>query len=468
VKLACAIACFAAQAAWSAVPGLPTGLTVRVVDEAGRPVPEAFVVAREFVNVPQMHGSRTYCDRADAVRAGPAEVAMRLPAAGMGHMAPGRTYAMEAFAYVKGHCVAPTGAARAAAYSLSVPPGIRGQEPPKTVQAGEAVTLRAREVAGAEERLEYLLNFSSALLCESWSDRSKDGVAQLVSALRAEAQSMPRESAYAKSLAQRLGAQLDTVARLDKSGGQMPPMSVGLAPSPLQRNFLVAPANARLHWPSSDTDLVVMAVDRSPTAYGAALAAAAPVAVAPARPGALQAATPSGTVIRAEPAQPQAEDTRLTIHCRPGATCNLDERDAQGQTALHQYASDLDVDRFRLLLERGADPSVAVDRHGSNAVDAVLRRAVMQPPALGSINADKAREIIDLIAASPKAGIRASLAAQLKSEPALWFVKSPESLAILTHARAKLAALPTRADGAGACERIEVAPGYDAGPLRLR
>ena len=127
-----------------------------------------------------------------------------------------------------------------------------------------------------------------------------------------------------------------------------------------------------------------------------------------------------------------------------------------------------DLDRFRLLLDRGADPSVAVDRHGANAVDAVLRRAVMQPPALGSIDSDKARAIIDLIAASPKAAIRASLAAQLKAEPTQWFVKSPEALAILVHARQKLAALPARADGAGTCERIEAGPGYEPGPLRLR
>jgi len=109
VKLAFAIACLAAHAAWA---GLSTGLTVRVVDEGGRPVPEAFVVAREFVNVPQLHGSRTYCERADVARGGAGDVAMRLPAAGISHMSPGRTYAIETFAYVKGQCVTPTGSAR--------------------------------------------------------------------------------------------------------------------------------------------------------------------------------------------------------------------------------------------------------------------------------------------------------------------------------------------------------------------
>ena len=466
MKHAFAIALLAAPAAWAAVPGLPTAITVRVVDEAGRPVPEAFVVAREFVNVPQFHGSRTYCERGDVARAAPGEAAMRLPAAGMGHLAPNRTYALEAFAYVKGQCVQRTGSARAAAHLLSLPYGIRSSDPPRTIQAGETATLRSVPMAGGEERLEYLVNLSTAILCEAWSDRSKDEVARLAAALRAEAQAIPRESAYAKSLAQWLNTHLDTVARMDQPGTGIPPAVVGLAPSPVQRNFLVAPANARLHWPASDTGLIVMAAERGPTAYGAAMAAAAP---APAvRASAQPPVKPAGTVVRVEAAQPPVEDTRLTIHCRPGATCNLDERDAQGRTALHQYASELDLERFRLLLERGADPSVAVDRHGSNAVDAVLARAVSNPPARGSNNADYARAIIDLIAASPKAAIRASLAADLRSEPSQWFAKSPESLAILTHARAKLAALPARADGAGTCERIEIAPGYEPGPLRLR
>jgi hypothetical protein len=429
VRLALALAALAAGAApWAALPGFPTTFTVRVIDEAGRPVPDAFVVAREFVTIPQFHGSRSACERADAGRAGAGSYEVRLPAAGAGHLSPNRSHALEALAYAKGLCVERTPSARAAAYTMSLPAAMRG-EGQKAVEAGAAVALRARPMGMGEERLEYLVNFSSVLVCSEWSARSRDGLARLVQAIDAEADAIPRESAYAKSLAQRLRGQLAIAGRADPSAAQAMPGVAPLNRTSPARNFLVAPANAALRWPAATETggMVVMAVNRS-----------------------------------------SSGDASLAVHCRPGFACNLDERDENGKTALYQFAAELDVERVTLLLERGADPSVAVDRFGADAIDAVIGRAIMRPPALGSIDAGKALAVIELLAASPKAAIRASLAEQLKADPAQWMVKSPESLAILTKARERLAAVPARPDSAATCERVEAEAGYEMRPPRLR
>jgi hypothetical protein len=69
-------------------PALAANFTVRVVDEDGKPVPGAIVFGREFVNVPQLHGSSTHCARADAAAATAAVHDVELPMAGLGKLAP--------------------------------------------------------------------------------------------------------------------------------------------------------------------------------------------------------------------------------------------------------------------------------------------------------------------------------------------------------------------------------------------
>jgi hypothetical protein len=367
---------------------------------------------------------------------------------------PGRKRALDTFAYVKGQCVPATLSARTAARSLSVPETYRSVDPGKAVQPGQAVTLRARPAPQGEDRLEYLLNMSAALACAQWSERSREGLAALVSAIQAEVQALPRESVYAKSLARRLKGELAAISvkATPTDGPQGVRTFDPLPPTP--RNFIIAAPGTPIRWPTEEGGMAVMAVNR-----GSALSAASPAMAPGAMPQtrALQPARPA----------PVPGVEQLVVHCRPGTSCSLDERDESGKTAIYEAAAKLDVERVAFLLEHGADPSVAVDRFGANAIDAVMRRAIMQPPAAGSIDAERARGVIDLIAASPRARIRERLARDLAAEPAQWIMKAPETVAILVHAREKLRSTATLAEGGG-CELIEPEARTGEFPVRLR
>ena len=445
----------AACVSCAATAAMASAFTVRVVDDNGRPLEGAFIVAREFMDEPKLHGSRTFCAHADAAPASRGTHEALLPGAGLGQLLPGRRRALDAFAYAKGQCVASTLSGRAAARSLSVPEAYRAVDAGKAVQRGQAVTLRARPATNAEDRLEYLLNMTAALACEQWSERSRDGLASLVSAIQAEAGALPRESAYAKALSQRLKGELAaTSVKAVPGDGPRGLATFDPAPPP-PRNFIIAAPGTPIRWPAEEGGMVVMAVNR-----GSALSAASP-------------AMPPGAVPQARALQPPrpasspSAQAQLVVHCRPGSSCSLDERDASGKTAIYEAAAKLDVERVTFLLEHGADPSVAVDRFGANAIDALVRRAIMQPPAAGSIDAERARAVIDLIAASPKARIRERLAQQLAAEPGQWIVKAPETVAILTHAREKLRSTATIPEGGG-CQLIEPEARSGEFPVTLR
>jgi len=178
--------------------------------------------------------------------------------------------------------------------------------------------------------------------------------------------------------------------------------------------------------------------------------AAAPPAGAPSR----AAPFPSPGTIAIDTA-PAAARPRLEIRCRhaaPGAR-DLDERDAQGRTALAQYASDLNVEAVELLVAGGANPSIESPLGGTDAIEAWMRLVMNGTVAIGSPEAARAIAVIDALAASPKAALAPELKADLASDPSQW--RYWQANALMLHAREALAKVPARAQGARACEALD-------------
>jgi hypothetical protein len=455
-------------AACAAVAGAATGadFAVRVVDEAGRPVPGAFVIGREFVDVPQLHGSRTYCDRADAAPVAREVHEITLPGAGIGKLAPGRHYALEAFAYAPGYCIDRTPPAHRAAASNALPATWRSGPP--AIAAGSETTLRARPAAPGEERLAYLVDFSLALACPagSWSRRSGASLQQLSNAMAAEANGAA-ETKYGKLLASQVRRNLAQATRSDAGGPAAPPRAVNVATQAdnFVRDFIVAPGHYRVQFPAANAapgqPAFAIASAGGGTAYGAAQPAA--------RPGA--APGPATIVVQGQTAARLASpgSAGLVIHCRHGAParCDLDERDAQGKTALAHYAAQLDVEAVGLLVSNGANPSAPSGVSGVDAFETLVARLIMNPPASGSIDAGNAIRILEIMAASPRATVRAGLRAELEAPEAQWATQSPQALAVLRQAREKLRSVRVRPDPA-ACAPIGDELRHDALPVRLR
>jgi hypothetical protein len=175
----------------------------------------------------------------------------------------------------------------------------------------------------------------------------------------------------------------------------------------------------------------------------------------------LQAAqpAPSPFVPAPPPAEPVKKDNAtvvveaarmpppgLIIHCRHGepSRCNLDERDAQGRTAIAGYAAELKVDEVQLLLANGAHPSAPAGTGGIDAFDLVLSRLRMRTPAEGSIDGANALRILEAMAAAPGATLRAELRKDLDTPEAQWVPMSPQARTLMLEARARLASLPAR------------------------
>ena len=454
----------------AAMPGFGTSFTVEIVDESRKPVAGAFVVAREFVNISQLHGSRTFCERADAARADAVPLVVRLPAAGTSHLDPFRDHALEALAYAPGYCIERTPSARAAAYNASSPPGLRSQGP-APVTASQQVRLNARRVPGDEQRLQYLLGLSTALACggADWSPRSKQALGELAEAMGREADAIAK-SRYQKLLAQRLRGRLAEAARMERKMYDDPAMVMSADSSmPFVRDFLVAPAGTAVRWPTGreppGTIGLAIALPRG-NAHAAVSATMPPGSAAFASTSPRSAAlTPTAPVaVQAPP----AESTRVAVHCRHGApsACDLDERDAEGRTAISRYAEDLDVEAVELLLSLGASPSVPMNVRDADAFDALVARIVQRPPAAGSIDSAKAGRILALMAASPGATIRAGLGADIDDSPQ-WKM-ADEARGILIAQRDRLRALPRRDEVRVACPPVEVERTYDPLPVRLR
>jgi hypothetical protein len=157
----------------------------------------------------------------------------------------------------------------------------------------------------------------------------------------------------------------------------------------------------------------------------------------------------------------------LVIHCRHGApsACDLDERDVDGATALHGLAWAGRIDEVRALLEAGADPNATKGPGGQTPMDIVLRQVL-----LGYDGAAKAAEVLDALAASPRATLSAGLKEDLAADPSTWRLvpPGPARERLMRH-REALLRLPARpAQPKPGCEDPGFQYSLREGPVRLR
>lgn len=456
----------------AAVAGLgEDGLAVRLVDGQGKPpAGEAFVVAREFVSVPQFHGSKTYCFRGD-IEAGPGERhVVRLPGVGLdGPSLLDRRYsAYEAFAYAPGQCFERTPSAGRAAEGARFPGGGAGLGIRPGVDAGSETVLRSTPMKSPEERLLYLIDFANGLRCADphWSDRTAGNLERLSAAMLAEAESIAHDR-YERHLVDELRGKLTLAAALRSKPSNEPFVaSLNAISQPYARDFVIAPANARVSWqprPAKPGTLEAptMAIVASPAVVQSAR-------ISPgASPGYPGFATSGASAIAISPGNaavaqsPEPLSTQRAIHCRNGpvSACDLDERDIRGNTALAASVAELDVEAVQLLLDAGANPSVQVNVAGLAAPEALITRLVTRPVAAGSPEEQRARTLLALIAAHPKATLLQSVSEDLAADPKTWIV-APASRGLLLEARDAWRDLPVRADPRPTCERIEPAAAY--------
>ena len=133
----------------------------------------------------------------------------------------------------------------------------------------------------------------------------------------------------------------------------------------------------------------------------------------------------------------------FVIHCRHGApsACDLDERDGDGATLLHGLAWAGRLDEVQALLEAGADPNATKGPAGPTPMDIVLRQVMA-----GYDSAAKAAQVVDALAASPRATLSAALKEDLAADPSTWRLvgAGPARERLLRH-REALLRLPARA-----------------------
>jgi len=440
-------------------------LSVRLVDDQGKaPRGEAFVVSREFVSVARFHGSNTYCFRGDIDAATGELHQMRLPGVGLDGpaMLDRRYSAYEAFAYAPGQCFERTPRARDAADGQRFPGGGAGIGIKPAIAADSRSVLHSKPMHSPEERLLYLLDFADGLRCEDphWSERTAGNLARLSAAMLSEAQSIARDR-YERHLVDELRGKLTLATSLrTRASGDLPVASLYVATSPYARDFIIAPANARVSWQPRPArpgtlDAPTMAIVASPgIVQSAKISPGAPIGY----PGHATSASPGSAAV-AQSLEPLSRS--LVIHCRNGpvSACDLDERDIRGNTALATSVSELDVESTQVLLDAGANPSAPVNIAGLAAPEALVTRIITRPPAAGSQDEQRARTILGLIAASPKATLLQSVRDDLAADPKTW-IPGPASRTLLLEAREAWRNLPARADPQPTCERIETATLY--------
>lgn len=346
-----------------------------VRDAADRPAPGAFVVARELGELGKFHGTVTYCIRA-AARPASATGATRvdLPAATLEALALSDRR-LEVLAYRPGHCVA-----RA-----------------KDVQSA---TLRLRPAPNRpDERLPYLEELAVSIVCrrEGWSPGSTAVVEKLIAAIEGEVKPLVH-GPWERQVADRIKVYL-------KIAKSFPSLEDLVQPSPLAeprplspRDFIIVPATyassydeRKKLWVAAPPRPPEQIISLSPPSGSRPGQAVAVMGVIDPIPGASGGG--GGVLDRAPP----------TIRCRFGAPskCNVDQRDDEGETALGNAVKYFRVEEVRILIEAGADPSVPTTPGGLPAAELVAQR--MKRTSAGAWDAEQGRQILALLASSPKA-----------------------------------------------------------------
>ena len=433
-----------------------TEINVAVRDaQSGRPLEGAFVVAREFATVGKFHGSSTYCIRGDVAQSTGARVTMELPFPGTDSFRGAR--AIEAFAYRPGYCIA-----RA-----------RGLDPSAEVR----LDLR-RAAQGPEDRLLYLGDMVQLLVCGEprWSGRGRAGIERLAAAMTAEAEPLAR-SRYEKALLENIKRGL-AVAREMKRDPDGVHTAMAVQPARpaagpgFTRDFIVGDPGLRVAW--DDNRRMAIAAIPAQAPQAASVIAAPSVAMQGARPGNAAVASSGGLSVQGIAVQPRvsvtAEPLKPVIHCRrgPPSACDLDERDAQGVTALQGYVGALKPAEVKALLDAGADPSVAAKPSNVAPIETLVERMARTQP--GTASARDAAEILEMLAAHPKVALPPKLREDLAADPSTWTsVQHSPGRSLLVEARARLLALPARAEEAGACQPLGTVRDHgQQAPIRLR
>ena len=453
-----------------------TEFTVTLRDAAtGKPVDGAFVVAREFTTVGQFHGSKTYCIRGDVAQAKGARVDIRLPSAGTDSFRGAR--AIEAFAYRPGYCLARTADGRAASYAL-YGPSFGAERPNPLDPAVETRLEMRRSTQEREDRLLYLVDMAQGLACGEprWSDRGREGIDRLSGAMLAEAQALARNR-YEKSLVERLKGGL-AIAREMKPNPEGAPMHMaiqGLQPMSLAagfpRDFIVGDPDLRVSWDASRN--MAIAAMPAPAPQAAVVMAMPGVGYQAVQPGSAAVASSGGAIAQGIVVQPRttvsAGRLQPAIHCRHGApsACDLNERDAQGVTALQGFVGALKPAEVKVLLDAGADPSIASKPSNVAPIETLVERLARTQPDTGT--AKDAFEILEMLASHPKVTLPRKLREDLAADPATWTsVQHSPGRALLVEARPRLIALPVRPEEQPACAPLGYARDYGQAPIRLR
>jgi hypothetical protein len=443
---------------------LGTAIKVGVRDAAtNKPLDGAFVVVREFADVGQLHGSSTYCVRAQVAVANAPSFTLKLPHPGTDMLT--RARALEGLAYRPGYCLARIGNAAAAARHKRVSMGMAA--PAELDASADNRFSMQRAAQTVEERLLHLEQAAHGLACHEarWGDGSKEAMGRLAEAMLGEASSIAK-TRYEKHLAQRIGATIAVARDLGKAGPMpsAPYAVIGGAETRFTRDFIVAPSNARIAWSDAKRPIVAIA---GPAAMSVAVAAAPPGAPVP-PVSAAPTPSPRPTNVPVLAPQPVAPPV-LAIHCKHGApsACDLDERDADGATALYGFARAGRPDEVRVLLEAGADPNATKGPRGDTAMDVAVRQVL-----LNYDSAEKAAQVLDVLAADPRTTIRPALREALADDPSSWRnVHSAPARERLLKRREALLRLPVAAaERAPSCEDPHFDPmySYNELPPRLR
>lgn len=354
-----------------------TQLNYEVRDAEDRPAKGAFIVARELGELGKFHGTVTYCIRAAAKASSPTGVTkVDLPAATIEALAL-RDHRLEVLAYRPGHCVA-------------------------RVKGAESAILRLRRAPNrAEERLPYLEEVAVSLVCRrgGWGAGSPAVLEKMIAAIEAEVKPL-LHGPWERQIADRIHTYLKVAKTFPSLEDMAADEPLAEARTPPPRDFIIVPGTwatkydeRKSLWIAASPRPREQVISLSPPSGNRPGLAVGVVGAIDPIPGAVGGGGGGSAADRAPPA----------IRCRFGepSKCNLDQRDESGETALGAAVKYFRVEEVKVLLDGGADPSVAVTPGGPRPAELVRQRMKNYSP--GSWEVEQGQRILALLAAHPKA-----------------------------------------------------------------